>query len=574
MMMIHGSEFWHSIFLLQIVVFVSCVACCLVWNTHIPTTIDCNTFYSMTSSSIVAVQAFSSLSLPPPKLPTFHVHAAPRPRFLPSLATRAATTTESSSSSSLIEYNESKNNTNKLFIFGLGRVGQQVVQQSLRSCDSSNIGTSNHHQHNCSTNNTTSNTKFFASICGTVRNVTLMLDDSDSNNNTTAIHKTENRNSILEPDDDGATAIRTIPFSHDNPNTDIIFNEIRNGTTHILITIPPNSDPIINDSLNQFYDQLIDTILVYNKNRNDRYNDCASSVCEWIGIVSTTGVYGNQNGNYVTEETECNVTASSSASQLLYLTYEAQWKQRIQRRRTVHTPTKNHTLSHNTGNHLTLCIFRCAGIYSNDQSALHAVYKKGYNNQMLPTLTSMATTVSSNEADNNNRNGKGVNIQYDDVTNRIHVYDVAASIFAAMTQQQVSKEHTDINHSNVSVAETTAATIQVYNIADDLPESRTVVMQYATQLLLSLSSKNTTNGHGNILSTGPNSNVRLSSDITTSGTGIANRTRDQRRRTDQKRINNTKMKQALIQQLKYPTYKEGLDDILQYPNGPWWASSS
>ena len=54
---------------------------------------------------------------------------------------------------------------------------------------------------------------------------------------------------------------------------------------------------------------------------------------------------------------------------------------------------------------------------------------------------------------------------------------------------------------------------------------------------------------------------------------MGNSTRDRRRRMDQKRINNTKMKLELIPRLKYPTYKEGLTDILQNRNNPWWTGS-
>ena len=431
---------------------------------------------------------------------------------------RVVTTPTTTSVTCTTNSESSSSQPQKLFIFGLGRVGQQVAQYHQQQQQS-------HHNE----------------ICGTVRNVTkaammrtttttTFMDQQDTN-----VDITNNRD------------IRMIPWTgsggrNDDNHDDMIIQEIKNGTTHVLITIPP--DPICchNDQYQQrYFDQLVDTIIRH----NTMIHTPEIARCNWIGIISTTGVYGNHNGLYVTEESECLVTAaavavadqndtalSKSSSQLLYLSYEEAWKRRLQRH----------------PNNITLCIFRCAGIYSNDRSALHTVYNKANNgiHQMVPTTStatnntgaSSATTTGTSNSDNKNDN-------YDDITNRIHVDDLAAAISAAMMMTPA-----------------TSSTVKVYNLADDRPESRTVVMQYAAQLLAPLLLLPTTR-------TRRASGSDAAPEIATTG-----RIRDQRRKTDQKRIDNTKMKQELIPQLKFPTYIEGLNDILQYPNNPWWTNSS
>jgi hypothetical protein len=191
--------------------------------------------------------------------------------------------------------------------------------------------------------------------------------------------------------------------------------------------------------------------------------------------------------------------------------------------------------------------------------------------------TSISSNTLSDTPSNSHRRGNDTIQQYDDITNRIHVDDLAAAIFAAMTQQHVSITNDNTTRPTATTIATedttTTTTIKVYNIADDLPESRTVVMQYATQLLLSLRSNTTndTDNNNNNLSSRPNPTAMRQSSIATTTQSGNSTTRDQRRRTDQKRINNTKMKQELLPQLKFPTYKEGLEHILNDRNNPWWT---
>jgi nucleoside-diphosphate-sugar epimerase len=266
---------------------------------------------------------------------------------------------------------------------------------------------------------------------------------------------------VRQDERDTEDATHSIPFE----NTDEILQTAR-LCKHVLITIPPSNDEEENIAAYCKFQTVLKEL----------------PACCWIGILSTTGVYGNHDGKWVTEATTCE-PASSTANR--YLAYEDVWKERA----------KLHSLR----------IFRCAGIYSPDQSALQTVFKSG-----LPIGKEESETA--------------------DLANRIHVHDLAAAIVASM------KQHNRDENSNC----------HIYNLADDLPESRAVVMAFAAQLLQSIG-------------------VSIMLAPTTNEGGRA-----RRRRMDAKRVSNRKMKQELVGKLKYPTYKEGLADILQYRRNPWY----
>lgn len=251
-----------------------------------------------------------------------------------------------------------------------------------------------------------------------------------------------------------------IPFE----NRDAILQTAR-LCRYLLITIPPSKDEVEN----------VTTIHMVQSVLKELQGYC------WIGVISTTGVYGNHAGKWVTEQTACQ---SVSSTAVRYLAYEDGWKEKA----------KHHSLR----------IFRCAGIYGPDQSALHTVFDNGLlrGNDLSDTA---------------------------DLTNRVHVYDLATAIIASMNM------HNTENNSD----------FQVYNLADDLPESRAVVMAFAAQLLQIIGVP-----------------IREALSMTQGS-------RARRRKTDSKRVSNQKMKQ-LVCALKYPTYKEGLANILQHRPNPWW----
>jgi hypothetical protein len=242
--------------------------------------------------------------------------------------------------------------------------------------------------------------------------------------------------------------------------------------SHILISIPPSNDEERNAELDELFQRIVNKLPAY---------------C-WIGVLSTTGVYGNHNGEWVSEKTKCDAVSPSAKR---YLIYEDSWKEKA--------------------NQHQLYIFRCAGIYGGGQSALHSVFKNG-----LPPMDL--------------RNDS-------DVTNRIHVHDLAASVLASMQRYSADPSRRE-------------GLVAVYNLADDMPESRTVVMTYAAGLLQRI-------------------NITISK-VSQDATSV----RSQRRQTDQKRVCNKKIKGELLRNpLKFPTYKEGLEYILEDRNNPWWPGN-
>jgi nucleoside-diphosphate-sugar epimerase len=253
------------------------------------------------------------------------------------------------------------------------------------------------------------------------------------------------------------------PGSSDTKNQIIPFEKAAIQTaltdaTHVLITSPPppNDDTAFWEIINLL-----------------RSSNC------WLGMISTTGVYGNHDGAWVTEESECYCHTSTSAGRLLQL------------ERYLQTTTCNPA------------IFRCSGIYGGGKSALHTVYKSGRSASFA---------------------------REDVLTNRIHVDDIAAAALACMCSNKTG----------------------VFNLADELPESRSAVLNFAADLLQGIGvdvpeeSSNTDNG--------------------SSG-------RSERRGIDRKLVSNTKMREQILPTLQYPTYKEGLLSILEGRSSPWWQET-
>ena len=146
-------------------------------------------------------------------------------------------------------------------------------------------------------------------------------------------------------------------------------------------------------------------------------------------------------------------------------------------------------------------VFRCAGLYGPTRSALHTVWNKGILMD---------------------------DVVVDGMTNRIHEHDVARAILAAMTTSRVG----------------------VYNLADDEPERRSLVMKEAARLLRSI---------------GREPPLRATTTQELSGGR-----RGERRSRGSKLVLNKKMKECLISALTYRTYREGLQAILKDENNPWW----
>ena len=108
--------------------------------------------------------------------------------------------------------------------------------------------------------------------------------------------------------------------------------QIFDGTTHVLSCIPPNKkgeDPVL--------------LRLHNKLR--------SLNLEWVGYLSTTGVYGNTFGEWVTEKNPANPLQDRSKRRLLC---EKSW----------------------LDSSLPIQIFRLPGIYGPGRSTFESIFKK------------------------------------------------------------------------------------------------------------------------------------------------------------------------------------------------------
>ena len=152
-------------------------------------------------------------------------------------------------------------------------------------------------------------------------------------------------------------------FLYDSNNNDLPPDELFKGVTHILSCMPPNkdgSDPL----LSKLENKLLDLDL------------------EWAGYLSTTGVYGNTFGEWVTENDPANPIQERSLSLILC---EEKW---------INTslPTQ---------------IFRLPGIYGPGRSTLDSILKKNIK----------------------------VIFKKDQVFSRIHVADIANAIIYLILNQ-------------------------------------------------------------------------------------------------------------------------------------------
>ena len=152
-------------------------------------------------------------------------------------------------------------------------------------------------------------------------------------------------------------------FLYDSNNNDLPPDELFKGVTHILSCMPPNkdgSDPL----LSKLENKLLDLNL------------------EWAGYLSTTGVYGNTFGEWVTENDPANPVQERSKRRLLC---EEKW---------INTslPTQ---------------IFRLPGIYGPGRSTLDSILKKNIK----------------------------VIFKKDQVFSRVHVADIANAIIYLILNQ-------------------------------------------------------------------------------------------------------------------------------------------
>lgn len=217
----------------------------------------------------------------------------------------------------------------------------------------------------------------------------------------------------------------------------------------ILITVPPNAqelDPV----LHHFKKLLI-------KNTNH---------LNWLGYLSTTGVYGDHKGRWVTEES---ASIDPGASGVLRLRAEQAWLNLLRQ------------------DQLPVHVFRVAGIYGPGRSSIDRIAEKNH-------------TI----------------YKPDQVFSRIHIDDLCQALMLSLNNPKPG---------------------EVYNICDDVPAPSSEVDQYAAKIL-----------------NRPTLKLLHYENAKLSPMGL------EFYRCN-KRVSNAKIKKELNFKPKYPSYREGLDNL-------------
>jgi hypothetical protein len=460
-----------------------------------------------------------------------------------------------------------------LLILGLGRVGWYVAQQASTANTATAVTlteslVSEQKLQAPDSTRLTAKTRLFGRIFGTIR---------------------RERETPLTVHDSNATTPITVLLW--NQTADIL--QAAQTCSHLLVTIPPvmvnNTNETMGDcetAPESLYTQILQSMVLQRHS-----NPC------WIGILSTTGVYGNHNGQWVTEESPCLVDQDTTAFR--YLEHEESWKRRVADLNDGAATANSRRDPPFMSEACCLRIFRCAGIYGPSQSALHTVFK---NKQAYSAPRIRASSKSSNAAedtttaldtlaDARSRSATGASWgpseTTNDITNRIHVTDLTAAIVASM------REH--------SSRSTSTSPLEYYNLADDEPESRRVVMDHAVQLLQSIgvwdvmdqeSSFKVGRAYGSVVHPAAAAAAAAAAAVAVAVAAAAAAaaaaavaaapspspspspmntvsSRARRRTVDAKRVSNAKMRRDLLPTLQYPTYRQGLVAILLHQPNPW-----
>ena len=223
--------------------------------------------------------------------------------------------------------------------------------------------------------------------------------------------------------------------------------------THLIISIPPNESGDI--FLKQYKDSLLNM-----------------SNLKWIGYLSATNVYGDHNGEYVSEFSSLKGTTSKGINRIKA---EGQWTE------------------HSKENNLPLHIFRIAGIYGPERNIFERI--------KLNKFTHI--------------------IKNDQYFSRIYISDLVNILFASMNKPNP---------------------INIYNIADDMPSSMCDVVDFICQ----------------------KTSCTIPEKI--SFEDLDKKQQQDSFYSENKRINNRLLKEDLGIILKYPSYREGYEEIIKDDN--------
>ena len=231
----------------------------------------------------------------------------------------------------------------------------------------------------------------------------------------------------------------------------------------------------------------VDPVLQYLKKHSpDIWNTQDQRELRWVGYISSTGVYGDHQGGWVDEFSQVKANSLKGKSRIRA---EEAWRQ----------------LHHNNG--VPVHIFRCAGIYGP-----RAAHIESSGRSALDAVTKSSPT---------ERQRRRAAQKY---ISRCHVYDICQVIEASTHNWNPGA---------------------VYNVCDDDPAPRDVVMHYARSLLnLDREDDRRSDAHHHQL-------------VET---------------IEEKRVRNDRIKSELKVQLAFATYKEGLSAIAAGDERPFCQS--
>ena len=299
------------------------------------------------------------------------------------------------------------------------------------------------------------------------------------------------------------------------------------------------NDDIYEDDINGYEDRVL-------QNRIDEGIDEANDVVGsdtglWVGYVSTTGVYGDHSGNWVTEQSKTLAPTTSNAFHRINA--EDDWL------------ALRSDIPNNDGTVSTIYphVFRLGGIYGPGRSALDTVMRKNRDAKAPLTVKTEGAAESTESPASGETNW----------VSRIHVADICGAIIASMMAPVTGSEGVGA----------------VYNVADNVPAPRDEVMKYAGDLLYQKSKgeereTDSTNYSGSV-SDIEEAEKKIASllpkveqESSRSGEKMTSE-RTRRRMTENKRVSNAHIVESLGYMFKYPSYKEGLRALLGGSNDPF-----
>mmetsp|Transcript_82474 Transcript_82474/g.160858 ORF Transcript_82474/g.160858 Transcript_82474/m.160858 type:complete len:412 (-) Transcript_82474:66-1301(-) len=291
--------------------------------------------------------------------------------------------------------------------------------------------------------------------------------------------------------------------------------------THLVVTVPPVAD-FDKDPLLEFHKDIV----------------CSSPRLRWVAYLSTTGVYGDHQGNWVDEKTLPNKPSRKAS---IRLAAECEWQNIVADEQILPSaPDASGSFSVN--------IFRLAGIYGPSRSAIDTVLKgeaamavssaptncpegsggDDHNESSHPTKFPMAVedkdaTASSNVA----------------WVSRVHVDDICGALLASMRCQ------------------TTEPGATIFNVADREPAPRGMVLECAARLIADARFQAK---HGKP-SAGPDNNEV----VVFRDPGRQGAERRIRAARENKRVCGDKLRQDLQYEFRFTNYESGLRGILGLP---------